>query len=566
MRHPILSLSLVFVAACGFEGGSDDTPDAGSEPDAGPTYEDADWLFEPDRLLRIEVDIDEANWDRLRFQARNIFEILGEDCGNAPTTSPFTYVEANVTVDGIEVDNVGIRKKGFLGSLDEDRPSLKIKFNEYVPGQKLTGTKRMTLNNAKQDPSLMNQCLGYALFDRAGVPAPRCNFASVRVNGRELGIYVHIESVKKPFLGRHFDDTNGNLYEGTLSDFRDGWTSTFERKTNKAEPPGSEDRSDIQAIVDALGLGDPAMVEELETLIDLDEFLRFWAVETMLSHWDGYSGNNNNFFIYADPGTGKFSFLPWGADQLFVDQTASLDVATTRSTLTRRLFLHPPTRDRYLALYRSILDDFWNEAGMLAEIDRVDALVASSVPLEVRAAYTDAVSTLRQKLIGRETTLRLNHTGASAADAESLSDPLCFDDVGTMASDFTVGYNSGVGMAITATVSIGGVPRVLSDIGVFIGESEEQEDSSVLFVAATDAGGKDVVFFVAIPNQLAVPGTIDVGAGLVESALLFTPPGATEPDELYFVGGALTLTAAAATQNAPWAGTLDVKIWDPPFL
>ena len=55
----------------------------------------------------------------------------------------------------------------------------------------LSGLRRMTLNNARQDPSYINQCLGYQLFAAAGVPAPRCSFATVTVNGEQLGIYAH---------------------------------------------------------------------------------------------------------------------------------------------------------------------------------------------------------------------------------------------------------------------------------------------------------------------------------------------------------------------------------------
>ena len=88
----------------------------------------------------------------------------------------------------------------------------------------MSGLTRFTLNNAKQDPSYVNQCIGYDLFRAAGVPAPRCNFANVTVNGENLGLYVHVESVKKPYLRQYFASDEGNLYEGTLSDFRDGWT------------------------------------------------------------------------------------------------------------------------------------------------------------------------------------------------------------------------------------------------------------------------------------------------------------------------------------------------------
>ena len=245
LRHYLLPFACLttlgwLAGACGEGAGGDGDLDAGVEDaDAGSTYADADWLFEPDRLLAVEIEITESNWDQLRLQTRNILEILGPECGTAPSSSPFTYVEATVTIDGQTTAQVGVRKKGFLGSLDTEKPSLKIKFNEFVEGQLFSGTKRLTLNNGKQDPSLLNQCLGYKIFNDAGIGAPRCNFATVSVNGRDLGVYVNVESVKKPFLARHFDDNDGNLYEGTLSDFRTGWTSTFERKTNKSEPPGS---------------------------------------------------------------------------------------------------------------------------------------------------------------------------------------------------------------------------------------------------------------------------------------------------------------------------------------
>ena len=34
----------------------------------------------------------------------------------APLRSPYTYVEASVTIDGVEFPRVGLRKKGFIGS------------------------------------------------------------------------------------------------------------------------------------------------------------------------------------------------------------------------------------------------------------------------------------------------------------------------------------------------------------------------------------------------------------------------------------------------------------------
>ena len=71
-----------------------------------------------------------------------------------------------------------------------------MKANEYVMGQKIAGLKQLTLNNNHQDETLISQCLGYSLFRAAGVPAPRCAFAHVTMNGVDLGVYSNVESVR----------------------------------------------------------------------------------------------------------------------------------------------------------------------------------------------------------------------------------------------------------------------------------------------------------------------------------------------------------------------------------
>ncbi len=93
----------------------------------------------------------------------------------------------------------------------------------------------------------------YALFNRAGSPAPRCAFARVTINGRNLGVYSHVETVRKPILLREFGDDQGTLYEGTAVDFDPGWEKSLELKTGE-DAPG---RAKIISITEALqGTGD----------------------------------------------------------------------------------------------------------------------------------------------------------------------------------------------------------------------------------------------------------------------------------------------------------------------
>ncbi len=339
-------------------------------------------MFDPSHVLEIDIQMDADQWNQLCAQQRTFVSVLRGSCFAQPFASPFTWFSAVVSIDGHERLNAGIRKKGFLGSLDPIKPSLKIDLARFQPNSAVYGTKKLTLNNAKQDPSLIRQCIGYQLFARAGVVAPRCNFAHVTVNEKDLGIYVNVEDVRKPMIARHFADNSGNLYEGTISDFHPALVNTFEAQTNEA----ANDHSDIDAVITALSASDSDLVDQLGAVVDLDAFLRFWVAEALIGHWDGYSSNRNNFYVYNDPISGRFYFIPWGADVILTDghPQASLDPTANKaifaySALTRRLVDSPDTRSRYVAEMQRQLSVVWNEGAILAEIDRMSALLAPYV-------------------------------------------------------------------------------------------------------------------------------------------------------------------------------------------
>ena len=338
-----------------------------------------DDIFPTDRVLEVQITVADEDWDTIRYQSRDFFSALHESRKVAPPEAPYTYVNANVTIDGIAFPNVGLRKKGFLGSLSTTRPSLKIKLNHTDKDADIEGLTNLTLNNNQQDISLVSQFMGYALFNAAGSPAPRCAYAKVTVNGVNLGVYSHVETVRKSFLRRAFGTDDGTLYEGPYVDFYEGWLGSFERKTGK-DAPG---RKKIQQLIEILEGDDKNIGAAIGELVDLNTFYTFWAIEGLLGFWDGYSGNNNNFFIYLNPGTDKFHFLPWGADSLFTKHSklrhhnradAPISVKT-QGLLTHKLYQEKSSRERYAKTMMGILENRWNEAELLTEIDRIDAMV-----------------------------------------------------------------------------------------------------------------------------------------------------------------------------------------------
>ena len=196
-------------------------PPARSPPrrrDDAAAADPSDAYFALDRVLDVSIEIDPADWDTLRNQTRTFEDLMAEIEEynlSRPFASIYTWFSGTVTIDGETHGEVGVRKKGFLGSMSDTKPSLKLRFDKYVDDQALGGViERMTLNNSIQDPSMVNTCLSYRVFAATGSPASRCNFATVSVNGKNLGLYVHVEEIKKPFLARHFDSAEGQPLRG----------------------------------------------------------------------------------------------------------------------------------------------------------------------------------------------------------------------------------------------------------------------------------------------------------------------------------------------------------------
>jgi hypothetical protein len=329
-------------------------------------------------VVDVKITLAEEDWDALRHEGRSLPEVW------SGATDPFsyTYFKASATVNGKTFEDVEVRKKGFLGSLSTLRPSIKIRFDRTVPGRTCFGRKNMTLNNDKQDPSHTHQVMCYALFRKAGCPAPRCNFARVTVNGEDLGVYSHVERIGTDFLARHFKDAGGNLYEGQGADFSTGLVPKFERKTNRVPKDGGKggpDRSDLDAVVAALKSGDD-WLPALAKVVDVEAFLTFWAMEVITGHWDGYAGDRNNFYIYRDPTDGLFHFIPWGADGSFSRDHAFLPGIPKSvyawSQVAFRFYSDRGTRKLYHARLKALLDEVWDEEALLAEADRIGKLVS----------------------------------------------------------------------------------------------------------------------------------------------------------------------------------------------
>jgi hypothetical protein len=406
------------------------------------------------------------------------------------------------------------------------------------------------LNNDKQDPSHSHQCLAYHTFTRAGLPAPRCNLAHVVVNGEELGTYTNVEPIDERFLRRHFASDAGNLYEGQATDVSGPRLPFMEAKTNELVG----DRRDLEALAASLDAPDAELVARLGAELDIERFRDFWAIETLIGHWDGYSGNTNNYFIYRDPTSQRFTFLPWGTDAAFEGlnpfDPANADVTVYASgRVANRLYKLPDERARFRARLGELNETLWDEALLLAEVDQVEAFAPDAAPLAL-AAQRAHITTHREVL-----RTALAEPARDWIDSSGLMASPCIGMSSEISGQFDTTFGSldmpGPGMQLQ--LSLDGTPATLPWFGRAGVDAAAGGPDAVLRYVSPLPDGRVLVANFTIPSTFFNPG-VHPFHGL-ETAGTVISIGPTGTTLVGIVGdGSITLNAATPTESAPITG------------
>lgn len=340
----------------------------------------------------------------------------------------FNWYAADIFINGVPIRNVGIRQKGFLGSDSWPVPGLKIRTDKNIAGQNIAGEEYLTFNNASADWIRFRTCLTFELFAAADYPAPLCNLAKVDLNGEPLGIYVHVEPIKESFLRRNFGNDTGSLYEGMVAGMDINYLARFEVKTDHTDPK----KMALIALIEALDSPDEELIQNLSEHLNIDLFITFWALEMVSNHIDGYSGNQNNFYIYFDPADdNRAVFIPWGVDAAFAmsgDPSVFTSYYFLKSRIPSRLADIPEMRQQMEAEVNRIVDEAWNTDAILDSINSYESLIIDngeyySQPMDMEQDYREMVEELRLFTRERpETVLENLELMFGLADEASVSD------------------------------------------------------------------------------------------------------------------------------------------------
>ena len=242
----------------------------------------------------------------------------------------FQEGHARLEFEGKEWGMVSARFKGnssFNIARNTLKRSVKLDFNDVEKGKRFFGMTKLNLNNGAMDPSVLREALAYDVFRHAGVPASRTAFAKVfltvpgKLDHEYAGLYTAVEQVDDEFLKEHFGNKSGLLLKpervNGLPYLGEEWP-TYERQfelKSSVKPKEAKRFIGLARLVNQATDGEFAA--QIRSFMDVDAFLRFLAVEGILSNLDSPLLTGHNYYMYLDPATDRWSWIPWDLNEAF---------------------------------------------------------------------------------------------------------------------------------------------------------------------------------------------------------------------------------------------------------
>jgi hypothetical protein len=204
--------------------------------------------------------------------------------------------------------DVGLRHRGNSAIFFPKWPwKAEFKGSDPFPG----GWWEMNLNAEYVDQTLLRTYLGYDLFRRVGVPAPRVAYAPLYLNGAYGGLFVQIEQVDERFLASWGLPPHGNLYKSDAGDFHmisyDQILDAYPKKSNRDAPS-----TDLYEFLLAVNyLSDDAFPSTIGDQMDVNGWIDWYAVNVLIGNYEMVA---KNFYLYHSFADDRWHILPWDVD------------------------------------------------------------------------------------------------------------------------------------------------------------------------------------------------------------------------------------------------------------
>ena len=242
-----------------------------------------------------------------------------------------SYVTSTITFNGETWESVGFRYSGNSTLQTSWRSgtlkiSFRLDFDEFededptTEDQRFYGFKQISFKSNAMDDSYIREKVAADIFRESGVVSSQTAFYEVYIDYGEgsqyFGLYTAVEIVDDTVIETQFSDDGGNVYkpDGTGATFAEGTFNegSFEKQTNVDEADWSDIQAVFSALHSSLRTSDAAAWRTgLEAVFDVQAFLRWLAVDTIIQNWDTYGSMSHNYYLYTDPEDGLVTWIPW---------------------------------------------------------------------------------------------------------------------------------------------------------------------------------------------------------------------------------------------------------------
>lgn len=323
-----------------------------SEPAAKPSYHgpvgegsslsSATEIYRPDRFWNVGLFFSGPEWSAIQHQRVTPVENwMSSTDGSVKLRNPqalrnglagvlgldLPWSTGRVSLGGVVFTNTAVRFKGngsYLGAMRSYRKPFKLHLSKYQKGQHWAGRSQFSLGNLSADLTCLSDTLGYEFFREAGVPAPRTAFARVFLNiegvetNRLLGMYVMVENPDADWARDQFGLPDVALFKPVtyelFADLGTEWSAydgIYDPKT-PISPAQQERVMELARFV--THASEAEFAGRIGEWFDLEAVARFLASEVLLSNYDGFLSNGQNFLLYLEPRSNRFGFIPWDLD------------------------------------------------------------------------------------------------------------------------------------------------------------------------------------------------------------------------------------------------------------
>jgi spore coat protein CotH len=301
---------------------------------------------------------------------------------------------------------------------------IRLKFDFVDEDQALEGYRTLNLLNATNDPTFLRTVL-YSEIAREYIPAPKVGYVRLVINGENWGVYQNQQHFNNDFLEDSFGERGGARWQvpGSpngrggmeyLGEGIDPYRTIYEIES-------SDDEQSWIALIHLFRILNETPLDrleaELEPILDIDEVLRFLALDVVLANGDGYWTRASDFYVHQGL-DGRFRVLPHDMNEGLAaggggggrgggrgggafpgapgggggDGNASLDplvgLNDASKPLRSRLLAVPELRDRYLAYVRQIAEENLDWAVLGPRVAELRNLIEEEVRRDTRKLYT----------------------------------------------------------------------------------------------------------------------------------------------------------------------------------